>query len=125
MAGKSEIVARVAAEVEGLTKKQAAEAVDAVFRALSDELAKGQGIVIPGFGSFRVFEQAARTGRNPATGQVIQIGRLTKVRFKAGARLARALRPAGLFGDPTSDYPGPGRERGLEELAGDPTTDYP
>lgn len=82
MAGKGEIVDHVVGQVEGLTKKQATEAFDAVFGAISDYLADGERVSIHAFGSFSVSQRAARQGRNPATGQTISIAASKNVKFK-------------------------------------------
>jgi len=91
MAGKADIVATVADQVEGLTKKQAAEAFDAIFSAITAHLAQGERVAISGFGSFTVSERAARQGRNPATGEAIEIPASKNAKFKAGKELKDAV----------------------------------
>jgi DNA-binding protein HU-beta len=91
MAGKSELVNVVADNVDGLTKKQAAEAFDAIFDAITSNLENGERVSITGFGSFSVTERAARKGRNPATGQEIHIPASKNARFKAGKDLKEAV----------------------------------
>lgn len=91
MAGKADIVATVAEQVEGLTKKQAGEAFDVIFGAITDHLAKGDRVAISGFGSFSVAERAERQGRNPATGATITIPASVNARFKPGKELKEAL----------------------------------
>jgi DNA-binding protein HU-beta len=91
MAGKSDIVEHVVNSVDGLTKKQAAETLDAVFSAITDQLVGGERVQISGFGSFSVNERAARDGRNPATGETIRIPASKSARFKAGKDLKDAL----------------------------------
>jgi len=91
MAGKAHIVDAVTDNVDGMTKKQATEAFDAIFGAITDLLTDGERITLPGFGSFSVNERAARTGRNPATGATIQIAASKNVRFKAGKDLKEAV----------------------------------
>lgn len=91
MAGKADIVATVADQVEGLSKKQAAEAFDAIFSSITAHLAKGDRVSITGFGSFSVSERAARKGRNPATGAEIMIPASKNARFKAGKELKEAV----------------------------------
>lgn len=91
MAGKADIVDHVASTVDGLTKKQASEAVDATFACIADRLNDGDRVSVPGFGSFSVSERAARKGRNPATGQEIQIAASKNARFKAGKDLKESL----------------------------------
>lgn len=73
MANKAELIENVASST-GLTKKDATAAVDAVFSTIQETLAKGEKVQLIGFGNFEVRERAARKGRNPQTGQEIQIG---------------------------------------------------
>jgi DNA-binding protein HU-beta len=77
--------------VEGLTRRQAAEVLDAVFATISDALRSGEGAKVPGFGSFALSERAARKGRNPATGETIKIKASKTVRFKVGKELKEAV----------------------------------
>ncbi len=91
MAGKSDIVNFIADNIDGMSKKDAAEALDCVVAAISSELVKGERVSIPGFGSFIVSERAARMGRNPKTGEAIQIQASKNVRFKAGKDLKDKL----------------------------------
>jgi DNA-binding protein HU-beta len=91
MAGKADIVDKVASSVDGMTKKSAAEAFDAVFDSIGRHLRKGERVQVPGFGSFSVSRRAARKGRNPATGQAITIKASKNVRFKAGKELKEGL----------------------------------
>ena len=82
---KSELINAVAAA--GLTKKDAGIAVDAVFDAIGDALAKGDSVQLIGFGSFGVKERAAREGRNPRTGEAVKIDAAKVPAFKAGKAL--------------------------------------
>ncbi len=91
MAGKADIVDAVTDKVEGLTKKQAGEAFDAIFETITDHLKGGERVSITGFGSFSVSERAARKGRNPATGEEIHIAASKNARFKAGKDLKEAV----------------------------------
>lgn len=91
MAGKADFVNRVVDTVEGLTRKQAGEVFDSLFAAMAEALKSGDSAKIPGFGSFSVAERAARKGRNPATGQAINIKASKSVRFKAGKDLKEAV----------------------------------
>lgn len=91
MAGKADIVDQVAGSVDGITKKQAAEAFDVIFEAITDCLSDGDRVQVPGFGSFSVSERAARTGRNPATGETIQIAASKNVKFKSSKDLKEAV----------------------------------
>lgn len=91
MAGKADIVDQVADSVDGITKKQAGEAFDAVFDSITGFLRRGDRVTLPGFGSFSVTHRAARKGRNPATGQEITIPASKNARFKAGKDLKESV----------------------------------
>jgi DNA-binding protein HU-beta len=82
---KGELINAVAAS--GLSKKDAGIAVDAVFGAIGDALAKGESVQLIGFGSFSVKERAAREGRNPRTGEIVKIKASKAPAFKAGKAL--------------------------------------
>ena len=90
MAGKADIVDSVA-NASGVTKGQAAEIFDATFSAISDCLANGERVQVPGFGTFSISERAEREGRNPATGKTITIAASKSVRFKPGKDLKEAV----------------------------------
>lgn len=83
---KKVIVEAVAREA-GMTQAAADKAVSSVLEAISAELAKGEKVSFPGFGTFEVRERAARTGRNPQTGAEIQIAASKAPAFKAGSKL--------------------------------------
>lgn len=87
---KTELVANVA-ETAGLTKKDAEKAVNALFTTVQQALIEGDKIQIIGFGTFEVKERAARTGRNPRTGEDIQIPASKNPVFKAGKALKDAV----------------------------------
>ena len=91
MAGKADLINSIAESVEGLTRRQATAAFEAVFGAITDALKAGEGAKIPGFGSFSVSERASRKGRNPATGESITIKASKGVRFKVGKELKEAV----------------------------------
>ena len=82
---KGELITKVAEA--GLTKKDAAIAVDAVINAISDSLAKGEGVQLIGFGSFVVKDRPAREARNPRTGEKIKIAAAKVPAFKPGKAL--------------------------------------
>lgn len=82
---KSELINAVAAA--GLTKKDAGIAIDAVFAAIGDAMAKGETVQLLGFGTFGVKERAAREGRNPRTGETVKIPATKVPSFKAGKGL--------------------------------------
>ncbi|CAH1221197.1 DNA-binding protein HU 1 [Paenibacillus plantiphilus] len=83
---KTELIAKVA-ELTDLSKKDASKAVDAVFDAVSDALQSGDKVQLVGFGNFEVKSREARKGRNPQTGQEIDIPASKIPTFKAGKSL--------------------------------------
>ena len=85
------MVSHVAARAS-LSKVGAAAAVDAVFEAIQDALAREESIAITGFGTFSTTSRPARTGRNPRTGESIDIAASTVPSFKAGKTLRDAVR---------------------------------
>ncbi len=84
--GKTELAGQVAQET-GLNKSQATRALDATLEAIGDALSKGNEVRLTGFGTFRVSETKARTGRNPRTGDPINIAAGRRPGFTAGSRL--------------------------------------
>ena len=88
---KSEFIDQVA-ERASLSKKDASEAVDAVLETIEDALKRGSDVVFSGFGKFSVSERGAREGRNPATGEKIQIAASKVPKFSAGAALKKAVK---------------------------------
>ena len=91
MANKQELVHDVATTT-GLTKKDATAAVDAVFASIQDTLAKGDKVQLIGFGNFEVRTRAARMGRNPQTGEEIEIAASKIPAFKPGKALKDAIK---------------------------------
>ena len=87
---KTELVQSLAAATEQ-SQAAASRSLDALIRIVSDELASGGEVVIPGFGSFKRGERAERTGRNPQTGAAITIAASTTVKFVPGAALKSAV----------------------------------
>lgn len=83
---KTELIAAVAANAE-ISKKDAAAAVSAVFEEIANAMAKGEKVSVIGFGNFEVRERAARTGKNPQTGEMIEIAACKVPAFKAGKAL--------------------------------------
>ena len=71
------------ATAQGITKADARKYVDAVFAVIADAAAAGEEVSLNGFGKFKVKESAAREGRNPATGDTIQIAASKKLSFAA------------------------------------------
>lgn len=91
MAGKADLVNSIVGSVDGITRRQATAAFDAVFDAIADALKAGESAKVPGFGSFAISERGARKGRNPATGESITIKASKTVRFKAGKELKESV----------------------------------
>lgn len=87
---KSELIDAVADEAE-MSKAEAGRAVDAVISAITKALKKGDTVTLVGFGTFQVRKRAARTGRNPKTGDTIKIGASKNPAFKAGKALKDAV----------------------------------
>ena len=83
---KTELIDKVA-QAAGLTKKDAAGAVNAVLETIEKALQNGEDIAMPGFGTFSVRESAERKGRNPQTGDEITIPARKSAKFKAGKNL--------------------------------------
>ena len=73
------------------TKVQAQKVVDAVLDTIVKTMGRGEEVAITGFGTFRVVKRAARMGRNPKTGESIQIKASTKPKFRAGKVLKEAV----------------------------------
>lgn len=74
------------------TKKQAQEAVNAVFETITKALSRGEEVGVTGFGTFKVAKTKARMGVNPKTGEKIQIAAGTKPKFRAGKELKDAVK---------------------------------
>lgn len=90
---KLELVSAVAGATE-LSKKCAGEVVDTVLAEITKALVAGENVTFTGFGTFKVNERAARTGRNPQTGETIQIPASKAVTFKAGKTLKDSVKNA-------------------------------
>ena len=88
---KADLIAKVASDTD-LPKAQAAGAIDAVFDAISGALSGGDEVKLAGFGTFSVAQRAASTGRNPKTGEPIQIAATKLPKFKAGKGLKDAVK---------------------------------
>ena len=87
---KQELVSAVVDETS-LSKSDATAAVDAVFETITDALKRGDDVRVLGFGTFNVTHRAASKGRNPQTGEEIQIKASNQPRFKAGKGLKDAV----------------------------------
>ena len=87
---KADLIDKIAKETK-LTKKDSDKALDAIIKAISGSLAKGDKVQLVGFGSFEVRKRAARKGRNPQTGKEINIAARKVPVFKAGKALKDAV----------------------------------
>ena len=85
-------LAEAVQEVLGGTKADAERAVETVFSTIADALSKGEEVSIAGFGIFSAKMRAARTARNPRTGEAIQVPAMKVPKFKAGKALKDAVR---------------------------------
>lgn len=91
MLNKTDLTNQVA-EVAELSKKDAARTVDAVFNSIQTALKNGDKVQLIGFGNFEVRERAARKGRNPQTGEEIEIAASKLPVFKPGKQLKDAVK---------------------------------
>jgi DNA-binding protein HU-beta len=87
---KGELVAKIA-EGADITKASAGRALDSLISSVTTELAAGGDVALVGFGTYKVSDRAARTGRNPQTGAKIQIAAAKVPAFKAGKALKDAV----------------------------------
>src|SRR6188508_447860 len=81
---KTELVEKIAADT-GLEKRAAEQALKAALNAITDAVASGEKVTLPGFGTFERRERAAREGRNPQTGETLKIAKAKVPAFKAGS----------------------------------------
>jgi DNA-binding protein HU-beta len=87
---KGELVSKIAEDAD-ITKASAGRALDSLISSITEELANGGDVAIVGFGTYKVNDRAARTGRNPQTGAEIQIAAAKVPAFKAGKALKDAV----------------------------------
>jgi DNA-binding protein HU-beta len=90
LVGKDDLV-RDVAERSGLSGADAKRALDAALKAIEEQLSSGNEVRLTGFGKFSVSHRDARTGRNPQTGETMQIAAKKVPRFSAGAELKKAV----------------------------------
>jgi DNA-binding protein HU-beta len=91
---KQELAQKVAQDAD-LGSGDARKAVDAVFDAITSELSRGGEVAVSGFGKFSVSDRKAREGRNPATGETIQIAASKAAKFSAASALKKELNAGG------------------------------
>ena len=92
---KADIVERVYLSSAGMSKKESADVVEAVFETIKTTLEKGEKIKISGFGNFEVKSKDERVGRNPQTGQEIKIAPRRVLTFKPSQVLRTAVNEQG------------------------------
>ena len=90
---KHDLIAKIAQDT-GISKSNAAAAVDSFFEGITKSLRKGQPITFVGFGTFKTAQRKARTARNPQTGAAIKIPKRRVVKFTAGKGLKSAVMKA-------------------------------
>ena len=89
---QAELIAKLA-DTAGLDKAQAGQAVEGVLATISDALKAGEKVSLQGLGIFEISDRAARQGRNPATGESIQIPASKAVKFRPTRGLKEAISP--------------------------------
>ncbi|MBV8048254.1 MAG: HU family DNA-binding protein [Paludibacterium sp.] len=87
---KSELIDAIAAQAD-ISKAAAAKALDGMIASVTEAMKKGDTVTLVGFGTFYVGERAARSGRNPKTGETIKIAAARSPKFRAGKALKDAL----------------------------------
>ena len=92
MTTKAELIDTIATDA-GVTKADAERTVAAFFDVVVKAAKKGEKIAWPGFGSFSTSKSAARTGRNPQTGEAVQIAASTRMKFTSSSTLKAGLNP--------------------------------
>lgn len=88
---KHDLIEKVAKK-SNLTKRASADAVNSTFDLIRDTLGRGEKVIITGFGTFLIRSRAARRGRNPQTGEAIQISQRKLPGFVAGKTLKRLIK---------------------------------
>ena len=89
---KSELIDAVASR-SGMSKADAGKTIDAFFVVLTSAVKSGDRVTWPGFGSFSTSQSAARTGRNPQTGEAVNIAASTRMKFTPSSALKGELNP--------------------------------
>ena len=89
---KSDIVENLNNEI-GLNKREAKELVDMLFNDIKNLLSEGHEVKLSGFGNFQLRDKSARPGRNPRTGEDVEISARRVVTFKSGQKLKESVKP--------------------------------
>jgi len=89
---KSELIEALAAKTE-VSKAAAGKSIDALLEIITASVAMGNDVALIGFGTFKASKRAARTGKNPKTGEALKIAATTVPTFKAGATFKAAVAP--------------------------------
>jgi DNA-binding protein HU-beta len=87
---KAELVNEIASST-GLTKTKSSDVIDSIITAITESLSKGEKVTLVGFGTFTTSKREARKGRNPKTGEVLDIAGKTVAKFKAGSELSKSV----------------------------------
>ncbi len=87
---KTDLIQAIA-QTAGLSKKEATAALDATLAAITDALARREDVALIGFATLSISERPARTGRNPQTGQPMQIPATNVIKFKTGKELKKSI----------------------------------
>ena len=87
---KGDLINKVAEEAN-ISKAQATDAINSVINAIGDTLKDGNKVSLVGFGTFATSHRAARTGRNPKTGEALEIAAKNVVKFKPGKELTSSV----------------------------------
>lgn len=87
---KKDLISKIA-DKTSLTKKDVEAVIDGITEVITESLASGEEVNIAGFGKFLTRKRAARTGRNPQTGEEMQIAETTSPAFKPGKKLKEAV----------------------------------
>ena len=88
---RSQLIQRLAAQNPDLTDREVKLLVSAIFETIAAGLARGERVELRGFGSFTVKEHPPRVGRNPRTGETVQVPAKLRPNFKSGIELRRRL----------------------------------
>lgn len=92
---RSELIARLAQQYPDLTHRDVTKVVDTVFGEITEALARGARVELRGFGAFEAVARKGRLGRNPRTGEAVEVEAKRLPRFKAGKGLRDRLNPGG------------------------------